>query len=149
MRQEIQAPNNEGLLRAHISKNHNPHTEAPGPDLRCDKILIEVHTRPIRLEKLHFKPAKQRGNRGQHFCIRQLHTKTHTIAAAEGHHEARQLLHTVWAFRVSQPSLWLISVAVWEDGLGVMLVEVVEGDGGTRGDGVFSVVERLIVGDAR
>ena len=30
-----------------------------------------------------------------------------------------------------------------------MLVEVVEGDGGTRGDGVFSVVERLIVRDAR
>ena len=34
VRQEIQAPNHDGLLRAHISKYHNPHTKAPGPSLR-------------------------------------------------------------------------------------------------------------------
>ena len=59
MRQEIQTPNDTSLPRAYISNNQNPHTQAPGPNLRFDKILVEVHTRPIRLKKLHFKPAKQ------------------------------------------------------------------------------------------
>lgn len=117
--------------------------------LRRHKILAEINIDPVSFKQHKLKSAHQARKRDIDLAICHRHTKTHAAAAAKCNHVTRQLFNAVGALWIPEPALGPIRVAVREDDLIVVHVEIVHGDGETRGNGPVLVREAELIGDTR
>jgi hypothetical protein len=129
--------------------DQHSHSQTPLLRLRCHKIPAEINIDPISLKQRKLESAHQARKRDIDLAICHRHAKTHAVAAAKCNHVARQLFNAVGALRIPEPALGLIRVAVREDGLIVVHVEIIHGDGEASGDGPVLVREAELIGDTR